>query len=194
MTMRPATQLDASALAHICLLTGNYGTDATGIFGDDRVLADVFAIPYLHGPESFGFVWDNGDGPLGYVLGTANTRAFQQWFVDDWWSALPPREPRTEGDNWLLTTAGDPERMLIADLDAFPAHLHIALLPSAQGKGAGRMLIEAACALLTERGIPGVHATAGTANAGALAFYPRVGFREIANYGTAVTFARGLAG
>src|SRR5690554_5935904 len=99
MSVRPATVAEAPTLAHICLQTGDYGADATGIFGDDRALADVFATPYLHGPESFGFVWDEGDGPLGYVLGTANTRAFQQWFSHTWWPALPPREPRVDADH-----------------------------------------------------------------------------------------------
>ena len=192
MSIRPATEADAEALARICLLTGNYGADATGVFGDDQALADVFATPYLYGPGGFSLVWDQGDGPLGYVVGTSDTRAFQHWFVDVWWPALPLRQPRKEGDEWLLATAADPDRMLIDQLDDYPAHLHIDLLPAAQGRGAGRMLIAAACTLLTERGIPGVHATAGTANAGALAFYPRVGFQEMADYGTAVTFARRL--
>ena len=167
LSIRCATEADADALAHICLLTGNYGADATGLFGDDRALAEVFATPYLHGPGSFGLVWDEGDGPLGYVVGTSDTRAFQQWFSQTWWPSVPTREPRVEGDNWLLAAAADPERMLIAQLDDYPAHLHIDLLPAAQGKGAGRALVESASALLTERGVPGVHATAGTANEGA---------------------------
>lgn len=192
MSIRPVTAADAEALARICLLTGDYGADATGVFGDDRALADVFAIPYLHGPGGFGLVWDHGEGPLGYVVGTSDTRAFQRWFVNHWWPSLPPREPRVAGDRWLLSTAADPERMLIDRLEDFPAHLHIDLLAPAQGRGVGRKLIDAACVLLAERGVPGVHATAGTANAGALAFYPRVAFREIAHCGTAVTFARRL--
>lgn len=192
MSVRPATRVDEDALARICLLTGDYGADATGAFGDDRALADVFALPYLYGPGGFALVWDEGAGPLGYVLGTANTRAFQQWFVADWWPARPAREPRTPGDHWLLPAAVDPERMLIDQVGDYPAHLHVDLLPGAQGKGAGRTLIEAACALLAERGVPGVHATAGAANTGALAFYPRVGFHEIADHGAAVTFARRL--
>lgn len=192
MAIRPTSPADAAAIARICLLTGNYGADATGVFGDDRALADVFALPYLYGPASFGLVWDQGEGPLGYVLGTSDTRAFQQWFVDDWWPATPPREPRVAGDEWLLSTAADPERMLIDQVDDYPAHLHIDLLVQAQGRGAGRALIEAACALLAERRAPGVHATAATANAGALAFYPRVDFSLLADHGSAVTFARSL--
>ena len=194
MTIRPTTPADAAALARICLVTGDYGADATGLYGDDRALADVFATPYLHGPGGFALVWDEGDGPLGYVLGTDNTRAFQRWFVDQWWPSRPAREPRVAGDRWLLPAAADPERMLIDQVDAYPAHLHIDLLPPAQGRGAGRQLLEAACDLLTERNVAGVHATAGAANIGALAFYPRVGFVRVAHHGSAVTFGRRLTG
>lgn len=39
----------------------------------------------------------------------------------------------------------------------------------------------------------GVHATAGTANAGALAFYPRVGFEALPAVDGGQTFVRRLA-
>ncbi|GIG55453.1 GNAT family N-acetyltransferase [Demequina activiva] len=190
--MRPAVEADHDAIARICLLTGASGSDATGLFCDDEAIADVYATPYLHGPGGFALVWDEGDGAVGYVLGTASTRAFQDWFVESWWPSRPPREQQTQGDRWLLPSAKDPDRMLIDAVDAFPAHLHIDLLPQAQGRGAGRSLIEAACALLAERGAPGVHLVAGKDNEGAQAFYPRVGFEPIAQDGGSVTFARRL--
>lgn len=193
MTMRAATGADAQAIARICLLTGANGTDATGDFCDDAAISDVYATPYLHGPAGFCLVWDDGDGPVGYVLGTADTRAFQEWFVATWWPSRPQREPRTQGDRWLLPSALDPERMLIDAVDDYPAHLHIDLLPQAQGRGAGRALIEAACELLADRGVAGVHLVASTDNAGAQAFYPRVGFASLARDGGSVTFGRLLA-
>lgn len=152
----------------------------------------MYALPYLHGPSSFALVWDEGDGALGYVLGTADTRAFQQWFVSHWWPAIPARETRVAGDRWLLPSAADPQRMLIDQLDDYPAHLHIDLLPATQGKGVGRQLVEAACEWLSKRDVPGLHATAATANSGAIAFYPRVGFHEVTDHGGAVTFGRNL--
>ena len=62
-----------------------------------------------------------------------------------------------------------------------------------QGRGAGRALMDLLCAELAARGIAGVHATAGTANAGALAFYPRVGFDALPPDGGGQTFVRRLA-
>ena len=163
------------------------------MFGDDAAVADVYASPYLVGPGGFALVWDEGEGAVGYVLGTDDTAAFQRWFVDEWWPARPEREPRTAGDDWLLPAARDPRRMLIDAIDDYPAHLHIDLLPEAQGRGAGRALIEAACALLSARGCPGVHLVASKENLGAQAFYPRVGFTLIADDEGSVTYARALA-
>lgn len=193
LSIRLATTADTEALAQICVLTGNDGADATGMFVDDRVLADVFAIPYLHSPAAFAFVWDEGAGPVGYVLGTADTRSFQRWFVDQWWPGLAARGQRTARDAWLLSAAADPKRMLIDGVDEYPAHLHIDLMSGAQGRGIGRQLIEAACTHLAERSVPGVYATAAVGNAGALAFYPRVGFVRHQDHGDAVTFVRPLA-
>ncbi|WP_062523047.1 GNAT family N-acetyltransferase [Demequina silvatica] len=194
MTIRPAGPGDHEAIARICLLTGAQGADATGRFGDDTALADVYATPYLHGPGGFCLVWDVDGQARGYVLGTADTAAFQRWFVEEWWPEVGPRHAeRTPDDSWLLPSAADPARMMVPRLAEFPAHLHIDLLPDQQGRGAGRLLIEAACPLLAARGVPGVHLVAERANAGAQSFYPRVGFEAIAGDDAVVTFARPLA-
>ncbi|MDN4479137.1 GNAT family N-acetyltransferase [Demequina sp. SYSU T00039] len=195
MTIRPAAPTDHDAIARVCLLTGAQGGDATGRFGDDSSLSDVYATPYLHGPGAFCLVWDVDGEARGYVLGAADTGAFQDWFVAEWWPHVGPRHvARTAADAWLLPSAADPGRMLIPQLADYPAHLHIDLLPDQQGRGAGRALIDAACALLAERGVPGVHLVAERANRGAQAFYPRVGFRAVGWDDATVTFARTLPG
>ncbi|WP_084101907.1 GNAT family N-acetyltransferase [Demequina sp. NBRC 110051] len=176
-SIRPATPADHDAIARICRLTGDAGADATGMYGDDTVLADVYATPYLHGPGAFALVWAEGDGPLGYVLGTEDTVAFQTWFSEHWWPAVADHHALvTEADEKLLRSAANRHRMLDDLPDGYPAHLHIDLLPESQGRGAGRALIEAACALLAERGAAGVHLGIDPRNDGARMFYPRVGF------------------
>ncbi|MDN4481097.1 GNAT family N-acetyltransferase [Demequina muriae] len=194
MGIRPALPGDEQAIARICVLTGDRGADASGMFGDDRAIADVYALPYLYGPGCFALVWDEGGSAVGYVVGTDDTRAFQDWFVADWWPSRPTREVQTEADRWLLPAALDPERMLTDLVDEYPAHLHIDLLPEAQGRGAGRALIEAAVEGLRERGVPGAHLVAAKANAGAQAFYPRVGFVPVSEDHSSVTFARRTSG
>jgi len=194
VTVRPATPADHEQIARICLLTGATGQDATGLFSNDATLADVYATPYLHGPGGFCLVWDVEAEARGYVLGTSDTRAFQAWFTDEWWPSRAVLHPaRTDGDEWLLPEAANPHRMLISRVDEFPAHLHIDLLPDQQGRGAGRLLIEACVELLRRRGVSGLHLVAEKANAGAQAFYPRVGFEAIDEADTVVTFARRLS-
>lgn len=191
MTVRPATAADAAQIANICLLTGDVAQDATGKFCDDSALSDVYASPYLHGPGCFALVWDVGGQARGYVLGTDDTVGFQEWFTAEWWPRRGAhRRPRTSGDAWLLPAAADPRRMLVPQVDDYPAHLHIDLLPDQQGRGAGRELIESAIALLANRGVPGVHLVADAHNPGALAFYPRVGFATLTADDGAVTFGR----
>jgi ribosomal protein S18 acetylase RimI-like enzyme len=74
-----------------------------------------------------------------------------------------------------------PENMLIDEVDAFPAHLHINLLPSVQGQGLGRELIRTMLTALRERGIPAVHLGVSATNVSASAFYRRLGFTELAS-------------
>ena len=187
--IRPATEADHAQIARICRLTGATGQDATGAFSNDLTLADVYATPYLHGPSGFALVWDVAGEARGYVVGASDTRAFQEWFNSEWWPARRgSHPPRTDGDGWLLPEAENPVRTLIEAVEEYPAHLHIDLLPDQQGKGAGRALIGACIELMRERGVPGLHLVAEKANAGAQAFYPRVGFQPIATDETTVTF------
>ena len=76
--------------------------------------------------------------------------------------------------------------------DEYPAHLHIDLLPEAQGQSWGRRLIQTLVEALREQGVSGLHLVAGSDNAGALAFYPRVGFTAIPSHAGVQAFARTL--
>ncbi|WP_448059866.1 GNAT family N-acetyltransferase [Cellulomonas hominis] len=80
-------------------------------------------------------------------------------------------------DAVLVRRLHHPEEIAPADVLArYPAHLHIDLLPRAQGGGLGRRLITALADALRERGIPGVHLGVEASNTGARAFYARIGF------------------
>ncbi len=56
--------------------------------------------------------------------------------------------------------------MLIAEVDDYPAHLHIDLLPELQGQGFGRRLIDTLRGALAERGVAAVHLGMDAANTG----------------------------
>ena len=72
-----------------------------------------------------------------------------------------------------------PERLLWPGLDAYPAHLHIDLLPPFQGGGHGRALMETFYAAAARAGAPGVHLTVMAANTRALGFYRHLGCRRL---------------
>lgn len=191
--MRPAGPEDHDAIARICLLTGERGEDATGVHGDDTLLADVYATPYLHGPGGFCLVWDDGGGALGSLLGTEDTATFQHWFSTSWWPAVRDLHlPANEAGAALVAAAEDPVRMLGPTVATYPAHLHIDLLPAVQGRGVGRALVGAMLVHLATREVPGVHLVAERANTAAQAFYPRVGFTAVAEDDDAVTWAQSV--
>jgi ribosomal protein S18 acetylase RimI-like enzyme len=180
--IRPYTSADAAAVARVCLLTAEAGTDATGLYSSDELMPDVFARPYLAFDPGLAFVLDAA-GVAGYILGVADTRSFVSWYRETWIPHLAGRYehvvPPVTKDDGIRNLAFSPERMLIPELDEYPAHLHVDILPAAQGSGNGRRLIGALVEALRARGVPGVHLAMDPANTGARAFYDRLGFVEL---------------
>lgn len=168
----------------VCLLTGDAGTDATPVYRDPDLLGHVYAAPYPVADPTLTWVVTDDEGVAGYVVGTADSQAFARWQESAWWPPLReryPRRPEVAGyrDHELLGTVHDGARHDPAVTDRYPAHLHIDLLPRAQGRGLGRTLIETLAGALRERGVPGLHLGVAEQNAGAIAFYDRVGFRQV---------------
>ena len=185
--LRPFRSGDEAAVADICLRTADAGADATGVFDDDAVWAEIFVLPYVHRHPDLAFVVEADDGRVvGYIVCAPDTDAFEDWFHDEWWPEHGARWPRptTEQSRQDGTLIYAYSRRAGAEpyADAYPAHLHIDLLPEAQGQGWGSRLIATLVAALRERGVTGLHLAASTDNAGAIAFYPRVGFTAIPSH------------
>ncbi|MEV7794650.1 GNAT family N-acetyltransferase [Streptomyces sp. NPDC087512] len=184
-TVRPYRPADAPALDDICVRTAHAGSGSRPVYADPGVLPAVFAAPYVHLDPGLAFVLDDGHGrAVGYILGTADTPRFVAEFRAEWLPRVARRYPAPDGppttpDQRMAALLHDPERMLVPELAAHPAHLHIDLLPEWQGRGHGRSLMETFCRALRERGVPAVHLVMGTANRPARAFYDRMGFHEI---------------
>jgi ribosomal protein S18 acetylase RimI-like enzyme len=64
-------------------------------------------------------------------------------------------------------------------VDAYPAHLHLNLLPCAQGKGIGLKLLTAWLELASKRGAAGVHVGVNRANLRALRFWRQCRFKDL---------------
>ncbi|GAA3912389.1 GNAT family N-acetyltransferase [Microbacterium invictum] len=192
--IRPFHAGDEPALAEICLRTAAEGSDATGLLEDDDLWAHVFVLPYAARHPEFAFVVETDDERLvGYIVGVPDTRAFEDWFHDQWWPRFAhrwpePAEERSRQDGIVRYAYG---RRGGAEPygDDHPAHLHIDLLPEAQGQGWGRALITTLTDALRAQGVTGVHLAASVGNTGAIAFYPRVGFTPIPSHPGVQAFA-----
>lgn len=184
-TVRPYRADDRDAVAHVCVMTAHEGGDSRALYADQELMPTLFAYPYCELEPDLAFVLDDGTGrAVGYVLGTADTERFARDFRDLWIPAVAARYPRRTApprtpDDEMTDLLHRPERMVLTELAAHPAHLHIDLLPDWQRKGHGRALMDAFLDALAERGVPAVHLGMVTANTAARAFYDRLGFHEI---------------
>ncbi|MFE8972813.1 GNAT family N-acetyltransferase [Streptomyces cyaneofuscatus] len=185
--LRPYRPEDRDALFDICVRTGHEGGDSRHLYEDPDLLPNIFAAPYVVLEPDLAFVVEDGGRAVGYILGTADTASFvaryrAEWLpglVDRYPAPVQPHSPSTPAE-MMTGLMHDPERMVLPELDAYPAHLHIDLLPSHQGYGYGRRLMETFLDALHARGVPAVHLSMLTSNTPARAFYDRVGFHEIA--------------
>ena len=147
MLIRPAVADDRDALYDICLRTGDAGADATALYRDPELIGAIWAGPYLALEPDLAFVAVGDEGVTGYVLGAADTAAFEAACEQRWWPALrvrwpePPAADATSADGRLIGRIHHPPATPATVLVEFPAHLHINLLPSGQGRGAGGRLV-----------------------------------------------------
>lgn len=184
-SIRPYRPSDRDAMYEVCVKTAAAGGDATGIFTDDRLWGDIFAVPYVERHPDLAWVVESSDGrTIGYIVSTDDTDAFEQWFRDEWWPRVSDRYPLsgeaepTRQDKMIgYASRRAPGREPHAA--EYPAHLHIDLLPETQGQGLGRRLIETLFAELKNRGVRGLHLGMNPTNTGAGAFYERLGMHRL---------------
>ncbi|MEW2399270.1 GNAT family N-acetyltransferase [Streptomyces sp. NPDC046862] len=183
--IRPYRPEDRESLDDICVRTAHNGQDSRPVYTDPGIFPTTFAAPYVHLEPELAFVLDDGRGrAVGYVLGTADTPRFAEAFRTRWLPLVVDRYPEPLGtpstpDEAIIQMLHHPERMLVPEVAAYPAHLHIDLLPQWQGLGHGRALTRTFLGALHDRGVPAVHLSMVTANTPARAFYDRLGFHEI---------------
>jgi ribosomal protein S18 acetylase RimI-like enzyme len=189
--IRPYRQSDLDDLYRICLLTGANGGDASHLFTDPMLLGHLHAAPYGCFEPELAFVAEDSAGVGGYVLGAADTQAFERRLEQDWWPELRRRyPPPPPGLAEQQRTRDQDAAYLIhhpfatpAELTGtYPAHLHINLVPRLQRRGLGRRLISTLVAALRVRGAAGLHLGVREANTRAIAFYRHLGFTDIPGY------------
>jgi ribosomal protein S18 acetylase RimI-like enzyme len=196
--IRPYRPPDHDAVYDICRRTGAAGGDATPLLRDPDLLGHVYAGPYVALEPGLAFVVEDDRGVAGYVLGAADTMAFEGRLEREWWPEMRRRYPHYDTgpdallDDLLIALMHAPARAPADLVAAYPSHLHIDLLPRLQGQGWGRRLIDTMTESLRAAGSGGVHLGVATANTRAQAFYRALGFTELSDDGITVTFAMRL--
>jgi GNAT superfamily N-acetyltransferase len=157
-------------------------------------------LPYVTLYPELCVVLDDGTSTaVGYILGAASGSDFVSRYQAEIVPTLrasaamfPEPDAAATAVDWsvdteagMLQTLYAPEAEILhgdfpALLSAFPAHLHIDLLPPFQRAGWGSRLMRRFVELLKARGVRGLHLVMGENNVriGAERFYEHVGFRR----------------
>ncbi len=185
-SIRPYDARDLSAVYDICLCTGDSGDDASELYDDPDILGHLYAGPYVTLEPALAFMLTDKEEVIGYILGALDTKRFNKRYRLEWLPPLQAELPNPTGnpESWtsserLYSRIHHPDLSKPIDLSAYPSHLHIDLLPRAQGQGWGRKLMETLLGELRRRGSAGVHLGLGASNRGAFEFYKKMGFEVL---------------
>lgn len=163
-SIRPVTASDRPGLSCICLLTGDAGQSAGPQHHFSELLGLIYAEPYVVVPPWFGFVvvrtqLNASEEILGYIVGTPDTRRFESGIEKDWYPPIRHKYPKspypdgsTSADKVLIDRIHKPDTTPQEVIDVSKAHIHIDLLPEAQGQGWGTKLMGKAVGYLKEQG------------------------------------------
>jgi len=185
----------------VCLRTGDNGDDASHAFDDPKALGHIYVGPYLKLEPDLAFVLEDPQGVCGYALGALDSKKFYAAHRTRWLPELRQRcaEPAGDPRQWTRTQKVyfeyyHPDIFLPDPYEPYPSHLHIDLLPRAQGRGLGKEMMKVLLAELAARGSPGVHLGMGATNARAERFYRRLGFRELARVNDVLYLGKRITG
>jgi ribosomal protein S18 acetylase RimI-like enzyme len=190
--IRPAVPGDEAGAYYVCLKTGDRGDDGEPYYCEDPdALGRIFVGPYLAFEPDLSLILEDAEGVCGYALGAFDSRAFYARYERDWRPELCRRFPAPQGDERDWTRVQQvhhiyhhPDYFCPEPYEAYPSHLHIDLLPRAQGHGHGRRMIERLLTTLRACRSPGVHLGLSALNTRAFGFYERLGFRELTRVGS----------
>ncbi|KAJ7765009.1 acyl-CoA N-acyltransferase [Mycena maculata] len=183
ITIRRATDADAPSLSRICLLTADAGKSAESLHDFGELPGLVYAVPYVKLPATWAFVLADGskeDRVVGYVVGSKDTRAYEQYAAEHWWpiqaEKYPPSAMVREADKRYAELLRNMHTAENPNIAFAPAHLHINILEEYQGQGWGRRMIETAIEHLKTERVNGVWLGMDPRNESARRFYERLGF------------------
>lgn len=186
LPFREARQEDLDQIYAISLATGEGGQDASHLYSDVRLIGQIYSAPYVVlSPETTILVEDE-QGIAGYIVGAYDTAAFETRLEREWWPALRERYAEPGGDPSLWTA--DERRSLAIHhprttpkqiADAYPAHIHMNILPRLQRQGIGIKLLDEWVSKAGDAGVSGIHLGVNAGNQGGLRFWSSRGFARL---------------
>ena len=190
--IRPYQPSDLESIYKICLLTGDSGKDASDKYQDPDILGHFYAAPYAVLEPELTFIVTLDGKPSGYILGTKNSDNFRTKSEDEWFPNLREKYPYPKDDD--VSADANIIRLIHKgyifknELADYPAHLHVDLLPSTQGKGLGKKIMLTFIEKLKELNVTALHLEVGKKNIAAVGFYKKMGFHEIVEYEHSIAF------
>ena len=181
VTIRPYQQKDSSRVQQICIETADAQFVETPY--KKRAAAAAFCRYFINRCPEFCFVAaDEWDIPVGYIICTPTFGRWCRYAPEQFLAGFPFS---------ILWSLGS---MLgaVPYLKAYPAHLHINLLPPYQRMGLGRQLMKALEHALRQHNCPGVSLCVGKHNHGAMRFYESCGFQVLGQHPGSVAYGKKL--
>lgn len=186
LPFRNARQDDLGEIYAISLATGDCGQDASHLYRDGQLIGHIYSSPYVVLSPEATLVVTDGQGIAGYIAGVYDTATFEARLEREWWPALRARyaEPAGDSNSW---TADERRSFAIHHprivpkqiVDAYPAHIHMNLLPRLQGQGVGSALLDEWVSLARRAGVSGIHLGVNAGNQGGLRFWSSRGFTRL---------------
>lgn len=181
------TGRETDQLYAISLATADLGNDGSRLYGDKMLMGHIYSCPYATLEPSLVLLWMDQEGVAGLVLGTLDTAAWEARLEREWWPALRnkyeevdhvPAQQRTP-DQRRMHMIHHPTPTPKSVVSTSPAHLHLNLLPRAQGKGIGKMLLNAWLERASKLGADAVHVGVNRHNSRAVRFWCAAGFTRL---------------
>lgn len=191
--IRNAQIKDIPQMENICLVTGKAGSDASELYNNKRLLGQIYCTPYvMYDTTPCLVVADDNDDVHGYIIGCFNTEKFYKWVNEEFFPNVDiSGENKTEGEANLKSIIK--KGLILSDIDKeYTSHLHIDLLPSLQGQGMGRKLMEAFWDILKNNGVKKLSLGMSKENIGAFHFYQKLGFSILKNESWGYIFGKEL--
>lgn len=163
---------DIPAVEQICLLTASAALRKDAAARENTLL--LYNRYYTRAALNDCFVAVNeADEAVGYILCAPDYKAYCDGFRKN-----ECREIRKLGFLRGMRAYFEPH-LQKKYAKGYPAHLHIDLLPEAQGQGLGTALMHALKAHLRAQSVPGVFLCVSSDNKKALRFYKKQGFKVL---------------